>query len=183
MFQVALPTLHPVRYHILSNLMLLPPCHKRTILMAIHHRATHSNSLLQVGQTLCKLCWWYVNQWHYSLGVVVHHQLFLRSFQIATSPLFLFGLLGNIPVERAKDAVCFLQWCGMSLASSAIIYNIVKVKVTRWPVDHLTSLKKNPSRAIPRSTYIHPPSLAKIRQRTLEEIGNKQTHTQTLLEL
>ena len=39
--------------------------------------------------------------------------------------------------------------------------------------------KKNPSRAIPRSTYIHPPSLAKIRQRTSEEIGNKQTDKQT----
>ena len=59
-------------------------------------------------------------------------------------------LLGNLPVERAKDAVCFWQLCGMSLvssyavwflqrggvslASSAIIYNIVKVKVTRRPV-------------------------------------------------
>ena len=36
--------------------------------------------------------------------------------------------LGNLPIERAKDAVCFLQRCGVSLASSAIIYNIVKVK-------------------------------------------------------
>ena len=61
--------------------------------------------------------------------------------------LLLLLLLGNLPVERAKDAVCFLQWCGVSLvssyavcflqrggvslASSAIIYNIVKVKVTR----------------------------------------------------
>ena len=45
--------------------------------------------------------------------------------------------LGNLPVERAKDAVCFLQWGGVSLASSAIIYNIVKVKVTRRPVDLL----------------------------------------------
>ena len=35
--------------------------------------------------------------------------------------------------------------------------------------DPLTFSKKNPSRAIPRSTYIHPPSLAKIRQRTSEE--------------
>ena len=56
-------------------------------------------------------------------------------------------VLGNLPVEQAKDAVCFLQRCGVSLvssyavcflqrggvslASSAIIYNIVKVKVTR----------------------------------------------------
>ena len=42
-----------------------------------------------------------------------------------------FILLGNLPVEQAKDAVCFLQRGGVSLASSAIIYNIVKVKVTR----------------------------------------------------
>ena len=57
------------------------------------------------------------------------------------------SILGNLPVEQAKDAVCFLQRCGVSLvssyavcflqrggvslASSAIIYNIVKVKVTR----------------------------------------------------
>ena len=55
--------------------------------------------------------------------------------------------LGNLPVERVKDGVCFLQWCGVSLVSSyavcflqrggvslasyAIIYNIMKVKVTR----------------------------------------------------
>ena len=44
--------------------------------------------------------------------------------------MFLFARLGNLPVERAKDAVCFLQRGGVSLASSAIIYNIVKVKVT-----------------------------------------------------
>ena len=48
--------------------------------------------------------------------------------------------------------------------------------MTRWPVEPLTFSKKNPSRAIPRSTYIHPPSLAKIGQRTSEEIGNKQTN-------
>ena len=52
-------------------------------------------------------------------------------------------LLGNLPVERAKDAVCFLQQYGVSLVSSyavcflqlggvslapsAVIYNIVKV--------------------------------------------------------
>ena len=59
-------------------------------------------------------------------------------------------VLGNIPVERAEDAVCFLQWCGVSLwcrllsyavcflqwcgvslVLSAIMYDIVKVKVTR----------------------------------------------------
>ena len=96
-------------------------------------------------------------------------------------------VLGNLPVERAKDAVCFLQWCGVSLvssyaacflqrggvslASSAIIYNIVKVKVTCWPVDPFDPLtcwvvwpvdpstcwpfRKEPLKAIARSTYIH----------------------------
>ena len=43
----------------------------------------------------------------------------------------------------------------------------------------LTFSKKNLSRANGRSTYIHPPSLAKIRQRTSEYIGNKQTNKQT----
>ena len=51
--------------------------------------------------------------------------------------------------------------------------------MTRWPIEPLTFSKKNPSRAIPRSTYIHPPSLAKIGQRTSEAIGNKQTDRQT----
>ena len=59
---------------------------------------------------------------------------------------------------------CLLQRCGLSLVSSA-----PKMwRLTLWPVD--------PSRAIPRSTYRHPPSLAKIRQRTSEEYGNKQTN-------
>ena len=69
-------------------------------------------------------------------------------------------ILGNLPVERAKDAVCFLQWCGVSLvssyavcflqrggvslASSAVIYNIVKVKVTRWPVWPIDPLTRRP---------------------------------------
>ena len=71
-----------------------------------------------------------------------------------------FIQLGNLPVERAKDAVWFLQWCGVSLvssyavcclqrggvslASSAIIYNIVKVKVSRWPVDPFDPLTCRP---------------------------------------
>ena len=71
-----------------------------------------------------------------------------------------FFELGNLPVERAKDAVCFLQRCGVSLvssyavcflqrdgvslASSAIIYNTVKVKVTRRPVDPLTRRPVDP---------------------------------------
>ena len=41
-------------------------------------------------------------------------------------------------------AVCFLQQGGMSLASSAIIYNIVKVKVSRWTVDPFDSLSRRP---------------------------------------
>ena len=49
--------------------------------------------------------------------------------------------------------------------------------------DPLTFSKKNPSGANGRSTYIQPPSLAKIGQRTSEEIGNTHTHKQTLLEL
>ena len=51
-----------------------------------------------------------------------------------------------------------------------------------WPVDPSSRWpfrKRTPARAIPRSTYIHPPSLAKIGQRTSEEIGNKQTDRQT----
>ena len=50
---------------------------------------------------------------------------------IANGRVLNLVLLGNLPVERAKDAVCFLQRGGLSLVSSAIIYNIVKVKVTR----------------------------------------------------
>ena len=56
----------------------------------------------------------------------------------------IFTALGNLPVERAKDGVCFLQRGGLSLASSAIIYNIVKVKVTRWPVDPFDPLTCGP---------------------------------------
>ena len=37
--------------------------------------------------------------------------------------------------RRPVEPVCFLQRGGVSLASSAFIYNIVKVKVTCWPVD------------------------------------------------
>ena len=51
--------------------------------------------------------------------------------------------------------------------------------MTRWPVEPLTFSKKNPSRANGRSTYIHPPSLVKIRQRTSEETGNTPTNTHT----
>ena len=93
------------------------------------------------------------------------------NYEYSTTRISHFVTLGSLPFQRAKDAVWFLQWCGVSLvssyamcflqrggvslASSAIIYNIVKVKVTRWPVDLLTFSKKNSSRAIARSTYIH----------------------------
>ena len=76
--------------------------------------------------------------------------------------------LGNLPVNRAKDAVCFLQWCGVSLvssytmcflqrggvslASSAIIYNIVKVEVSHWPVDRPLFRKRTPQGP---PTYLH----------------------------
>ena len=65
-----------------------------------------------------------------------------------------FELLGNLPVEQAKDAVCFLQWCGVSLVSSyavcflqqggvslvssAIIYNSEVTRRPVWPVDPST---------------------------------------------
>ena len=68
-------------------------------------------------------------------------QHFIPSSQSLT--IVILPILGNLPVKRAKDAVCFLQWCGMrlvssytvcflqrggvSLALSAIIYNILKV--------------------------------------------------------
>ena len=41
-------------------------------------------------------------------------------------------------------AVCFLQRGGVSLVSSAIIYNIVKVKVSRWPVWPVDPLSRRP---------------------------------------
>ena len=78
--------------------------------------------------------------------------------------------------SKAKGGFCSCVVWGWSL------YNIVESEsdpLTRRPVDLLTFLKKNPSRANGRSTYIQPPSLAKIRQRTSEEIGNTQTNKQT----
>ena len=89
------------------------------------------------------------------------------NYEYSTSRISHFVTRGNLPIKRAKepikrakDAVCFLQWCGMSLvasyavcflhqgdvslASSAIIYNIVKVKVTHWPVDPFDPLTCRP---------------------------------------
>ena len=86
-------------------------------------------------------------------------------------------------VWREPGVVCYHTPCAFcsGVAWAWRIYNIVKVKVTRWPVDPLTFSKKNPSRAIPRSTYIHPLSLPKIRQRTSEEIGNKHTNAARII--
>ena len=119
----------------------------------------------------CKLKWWSRNSVHTQHNNATttttaqtythehHHQRehmqMTRLCRTVVPPTCLnwsfcfYILLGNLPVERAKDAVCFLQWCGVSLvssyavcflqrggvslASSAIIYNIVKVNVTRWP--------------------------------------------------
>ena len=67
--------------------------------------------------------------------------------------------------RKAKGAFCSCVAWGWR------IYNIVEGES-----DLLTFSRKNPSRANGRSTYVHPPSLAKIRQRTSEDIGNKQTN-------
>ena len=72
--------------------------------------------------------------------------------------------------SKAKGAFCSCVAWGWR------IYNIVESEsdpLTRRSVD---LWKKNPSRANGRSTYIQPPSLTKIRQRTSEEIGNTQTN-------
>ena len=79
-------------------------------------------------------------------------------------------LLVNIPVEgiRLLDAVCLLLGKRRRARQKtfAAVWSqpdvVCSEKVT---FDPLTFSKKNPSRAIPRSTYIHPPSLVKIRQR------------------
>ena len=92
----------------------------------------------------------------------------------------------KVPFARIRllDAVAAKQKAPFAAVwRKAGTYNIVESEsdpLTRRPVD---LYEKNPSRAIPRSTYIHPPSLAKIRQRTSEVIGNKQTNRQTLLDL
>ena len=112
------------------------------------------------------------SSWFSEHPLVQASNLYLQMFLLCLQKS---NTLRCLPVERAKDAVCFLQWCGVSLvssygvwflqqggvslASSAIIYNIVKVKVTcwpvdplsrltRWPVDLLTFSKKNPSKQL-----------------------------------
>ena len=62
--------------------------------------------------------------------LVGHSYIVQYNINTAMRPL---EVLGNLLVERAKDAVCFLQWCGIRLlivVSSAIIYNVVSEKVT-----------------------------------------------------
>ena len=52
--------------------------------------------------------------------------------------------------------------------------------------DPLTFSKKNPARAVPRSTYIHPPKFGEDPSKDLGGVGeqtNKQTDRQTLLDL
>ena len=85
---------------------------------------------------------------------------YLRIFIVFILSVLSLMLLGNLPVERAKDTVCFLQRGGVSLASSAIIYNIVKVKVTRWPIDPFDPLTCRPvdlleKEALNRNCQVH----------------------------
>ena len=85
----------------------------------------------------------------------------------------------KVPFARIRllDAVAAKQKAPFAVVwREAGAYNIVESES-----DPLTFSKKNPSRAIPRSTYIHPPSLAKIRQRTSEEIGNTQTNAAQII--
>ena len=106
------------------------------------------------------------------------------------STWFKLDTLVNIPIEgiRLLDAVCLLlgnrrrarllQWCGLSLVSSAP----KKWRLTRWPVD---LFKKEPLKGNSEVHLHTPTSLAKIRQRSrgTYKQTNKQTDRQTLLEL
>ena len=74
-----------------------------------------------------------------------------------------YNSLGNLPIERAKDVVCFLQWCGLrlvSVVSSAIIWKsdpLTRLRVdpsTRWPFQKRTP--QGQFRGPP--TYSHHPS-------------------------
>ena len=72
-------------------------------------------------------------------------------------------------------AVCFLQRCGVSLVSSAIIYNIVSEKVTRWPVD---LFKKEPLKGN-SEVHLHTPT--KFGEDPSKDLGGvgEQTDRQT----
>ena len=110
-----------------------------------------------------------------------HSWLMLDPVQLVSGFPYPFSkVLVNIPIEgiRLLDAVCLLlskRRRARQKTPCAFCSGVVSAwchllrKSDVWPIDPLTFSKKNPSRAIPRSTYIHPPSLAKIRQRTSEE--------------
>ena len=52
------------------------------------------------------------------------HNYIMDNMSISFAKSYLKGnertlvVLGNLPIEQAKDAVCFLQQCGVSLVSS-----------------------------------------------------------------
>ena len=100
-----------------------------------------------------------------------------KKWRLTRWPSKVYPLRRRVPFARHVVSA----WCRL------LSYNIGSAHLLRksdlWAIDPLTFSKKNPSRAIPRSTYIHPPSLAKIHKRTSGELGNKQTDRQTLLEL
>ena len=141
----------------LSDILVLSKCFRTGFLTfsTFQHR-------LKEGTKSCawcvilKLFTWYL---YVELWPILCFTIDWLTFERSKVRLILFTL-GNLPVERAKDAVCFLQWCGMwflqrggvSLASSAIIYNIVKVKVTRWPADLFDPLTRRPVWPVDPST-------------------------------
>ena len=109
-----------------------------------------------------------IHSLHWIVRLIWHKQLFktTRKFtrQASKRRWLLFAVVWREPGVIIRCVFFAAGW--REPASSAIIYNIVKVKVTcwpvdpltrltRWPIDLLTSSKKNPSRAIARSTYIH----------------------------
>ena len=69
---------------------------------------------------------------HTKRSIVVHYELD-KGIESEKKNCLHCTTLGNIPFERAKDAVCFLQWCGVSLVSSAIIRRVVFAAVWREP--------------------------------------------------
>ena len=51
---------------------------------------------------------------YYSVPIAITITLYVE----AAYYYYYYVILGNLPVERAKDAVCFFQRCGVSLVSS-----------------------------------------------------------------
>ena len=98
--------------------------------------------------------------------------------------LFLY-FLGNIPVERAKDVVCFLQWCGVSLVSSAIIHRVLFAAVWREPgvvcyhikyseSDPLTFWKKEPLKG---NSEVHLHTATKFGEDPSKDLGGDREQT------